>query len=196
MAILMAMGSITTRRRSYKGSGLARLPLHHSMALVVGKPGYLGHHRASLAHQPVVHGRRPYRKRLPYDCTYSRYACPFLRARNPANTPLAPWELYCDSRRPAHPLPRPNDAKSRLIRLAQTELHTHEHLYLALSPLFQRSTLCAIAGADPMSWFSTTLFVLATGTRPWAHLLERMHELHTTRCTTRAPSPHSARRAS
>ncbi|KZP27830.1 hypothetical protein FIBSPDRAFT_282493 [Athelia psychrophila] len=109
-----------------------------------------------------------------------------------------PWELYRASlpRRPATPLPRAKDAKSRLLRLAASELRTHEHMYLAftvLSPLlgalFLRYTLRAIAGADHMSWFSTTLFVLATGTRPWSHLLARTTEVHD---AIHYPGPESA----
>ncbi|KZP13970.1 hypothetical protein FIBSPDRAFT_935986 [Athelia psychrophila] len=109
-----------------------------------------------------------------------------------------PWELYRASlpRRAAAPLPRAKDAKSRLLRLAASELRTHEHMYLALtvlSPLlgalFLRYTLSALAGADHMSWFSTTLFVLATGTRPWSHLLARTTEVHD---AIHYPGPESA----
>ncbi|KAF7984585.1 hypothetical protein HWV62_13815 [Athelia sp. TMB] len=98
-----------------------------------------------------------------------------------------PWELYRASRprRPAHPLPKDASPRARLARLAATELRTHEHAYLALtvlSPLlgaaFLRYTLSAITGAngEGMGWFSTTLFVLATGTRPWGALLARLRE--------------------
>ena len=31
-------------------------------------------------------------------------------------------------------------------------------------------------GPDAVSWFSTGLFVLATGMRPWAHLVDRLNE--------------------
>lgn len=31
-------------------------------------------------------------------------------------------------------------------------------------------------GVDSLSWFSTTLFVLATGIRPWSHLVSRLQE--------------------
>lgn len=47
-----------------------------------------------------------------------------------------------------------------------------------LSPLagaaLLRSATSALLGPDAVSWFSTTLFVLATGLRPWAHLVERL----------------------
>ena len=33
-----------------------------------------------------------------------------------------------------------------------------------------------VLGPDAVSWFSTGLFVLATGVRPWAHLIERLNQ--------------------
>ena len=36
-----------------------------------------------------------------------------------------------------------------------------------------RYILATLEGIDNISWFSTTLFVLATGIRPWSHLIER-----------------------
>ena len=48
--------------------------------------------------------------------------------------------------------------------------------------MFLRFVLSSISGGDQISWFSTTLFVLATGMRPWSHLLARLrqrtHDLH------------------
>lgn len=114
-----------------------------------------------------------------------------------------PWELYRASlpRRPPPDLnSRPKDAKSRMIQLAHSELRTHQGFYLLLtvfSPLigaiFLRFVLASVSGADQISWFSTTLFVLATGMRPWSHLLSRLrqrtHDLHD---TIHYPSPDSA----
>jgi hypothetical protein len=116
---------------------------------------------------------------------------------------IVPWELYRASL-PRRPLPNlhagPRDTKSRMIQLAHSELRTHQAFYLVLtvfSPLigamFLRFVLTSISGADQISWFSTTLFVLATGMRPWSHLLgrlrERTHDLHD---TIHYPSPDSA----
>jgi hypothetical protein len=95
---------------------------------------------------------------------------------------------------------RPKDAKSRMIQLAHSELRTHQGFYLLLtvfSPLlgatFLRFVLASVSGADQISWFSTTLFVLATGMRPWSHLLTRLrqrtNDLHD---TIHYPSPQSA----
>lgn len=42
-----------------------------------------------------------------------------------------------------------------------------------------RSVLGLVNGVDSISWFSTTLFVLAAGIRPWGHLISRLRE-HTT----------------
>jgi hypothetical protein len=114
-----------------------------------------------------------------------------------------PWELYRASlpRRPPPNLQsHPKDAKSRVIQLAHSELRTHQGFYLLLtvfSPLigamFLRFVLTSVSGADQISWFSTTLFVLATGMRPWSHLLSRLRQrtqdLHD---TIHYPSPESA----
>ena len=114
-----------------------------------------------------------------------------------------PWELYRASI-PRRPLPKlkpgPNDVKSHMMQLAHSELRTHQGFYLFLtviSPLlgamFLRFVLNSVSGADQISWFSTTLFVLATGMRPWSHLLSRLrqrtHDLHD---TIHYPSPESA----
>jgi hypothetical protein len=87
-----------------------------------------------------------------------------------------------------------------MIQLAHSELRTHQGFYLLLtvfSPLlgamFLRFVLTSVSGADQISWFSTTLFVLATGMRPWSHLLTRLRQrtsdLHD---TIHYPSPQSA----
>jgi uncharacterized protein (UPF0335 family) len=39
-----------------------------------------------------------------------------------------------------------------------------------------RSILRLVSGVDSISWFSTTLFGLAAGVRPWGHLISRLRE--------------------
>lgn len=105
-----------------------------------------------------------------------------------------PWQLYHASR-PRKPSKRvsrkPDPQQVTLAHLAHTELKKQEIFYLALaviSPLLGASliryVLTALEGVDNLSWFSTTLFVLATGIRPWSHLIgrlqERTNELHDT----------------
>ncbi|KII84140.1 hypothetical protein PLICRDRAFT_57946 [Plicaturopsis crispa FD-325 SS-3] len=96
-----------------------------------------------------------------------------------------PWELYRSSRprRPHSSAPVSSEAAGRLAKLARTELRVHEFTYLMLSvasPLlgasFLRYILSTLNGSDPLSWFSTTLFVLATGMRPWTHLISRLRQ--------------------
>lgn len=65
---------------------------------------------------------------------------------------------------------------------ALAELRTLEVFYLALTVLspFLGSTLLryvakAVTGRkESLSWFSTSLFILATGIRPWTHVVERL----------------------
>jgi hypothetical protein len=51
-----------------------------------------------------------------------------------------------------------------------------------LGALFLRYVIAHVSGQDSLSWFSTALFVLATGIRPWRHMVgrltERTKELH------------------
>ncbi|KAI0668936.1 hypothetical protein C8Q78DRAFT_1043830 [Trametes maxima] len=100
-----------------------------------------------------------------------------------------PWQLYL-SARPRHATPRPisakkhdNDKVAHLTALAETELRRHEFFYLGLalsSPFigatFLRYVLSSLGDNNALSWFSTTLFVLATGMRPWTHLVNRLNE--------------------
>jgi hypothetical protein len=53
-----------------------------------------------------------------------------------------------------------------------------------------RTVLGLVNGVDSISWFSTALFVLAAGVRPWGHLISRLRE-HTTSLhdTIHYPSP-------
>ncbi|KAI0830073.1 hypothetical protein BC628DRAFT_1313566 [Trametes gibbosa] len=99
-----------------------------------------------------------------------------------------PWQLY-QSARPRkhhqrHETKKHDDEKvARLLALAEIELRRHELIYLVLalsSPFigatFLRYVLAALGDNHALSWFSTTLFVLATGIRPWAHLVNRLNE--------------------
>ncbi|KAI0270663.1 hypothetical protein BC834DRAFT_818930 [Gloeopeniophorella convolvens] len=102
-----------------------------------------------------------------------------------------PWELYHTARRRRpHPsfrnLNLPEHEESVIkgqARMAETELQRHEIAYLLISIItpfagaaLLRFILKSIGGVDSISWFSTTLFVLATGVRPWAHLVSRLRE--------------------
>ena len=103
-----------------------------------------------------------------------------------------PWELYHAARqRQPHPsfrslnLPeREEEAAIRVqTRLATAELQRHEYVYLFISIItpfigaaLLRSVLGLVNGVESISWFSTTLFVLAAGVRPWGHLISRLRE--------------------
>ncbi|KIM42083.1 hypothetical protein M413DRAFT_445243 [Hebeloma cylindrosporum] len=106
-----------------------------------------------------------------------------------------PWSLYQKSRprergyRLSPALADPTSAESRYANLAASELKKFEFFFLFLtfvSPIVGAALLRyatdAILGPAAVSWFSTGLFVLATGMRPWAHLVERLShrtaELH------------------
>ena len=73
-----------------------------------------------------------------------------------------------------------DDRKSRAI----SELRTLELFYLTLtvlSPFIGATLLKFVAVSitgDPntLSWFSTSLFILATGIRPWSHLVDRLKD--------------------
>ncbi len=123
------------------------------------------------------------------------------------NAPKVPWELYNASRRRRpHPsfrslnLQENEEAVIKIqTRQAATELQRHEFTYLFLSMVtpfvgaaLLRSVLRSINGVDSISWFSTTLFVLAAGVRPWGHLISRLRE-HTSSLhdSIHYPSPDS-----
>lgn len=107
-----------------------------------------------------------------------------------------PWQLYLGARprKTGHRIPsvsgEEDERVAHLTALAHRELSRHEVVYLALavlSPLggalFLRHVLSSLGEQNSISWFSTTLFVLATGIRPWTHFVNRLknrtHELHT-----------------
>ncbi|KZT68615.1 hypothetical protein DAEQUDRAFT_812033 [Daedalea quercina L-15889] len=91
-----------------------------------------------------------------------------------------PWKLYQASRPRKSTGPHSGEP-DRVTKVAATELRRQELFLLlvtAASPLlgatFLKRVLSALGEADSLSWFSTTLFVLATGIRPWTHLISRI----------------------
>lgn len=108
-------------------------------------------------------------------------------------TRLVPWSLYQKARprhRPFHiPAVDADTPEGRYAQIANSELQRWELFYLVLtflSPLIGASLLryatATVLGDQAVSWFSTGLFVLATGVRPWSHLIDRVskrtEELH------------------
>ncbi|CAA7263989.1 unnamed protein product [Cyclocybe aegerita] len=98
-----------------------------------------------------------------------------------------PWALYQKSRPrtrvPHIPSEDPTSPQARYSQIAASELHKFELFFLFLtflSPLLGALLLRyaseAILGPEAVSWFSTGLFVLATGVRPWAHLIDRLNQ--------------------
>ena len=99
---------------------------------------------------------------------------------------LVPWKLYDQARRRRsrhNPQLDPESAEARQAKLAASELRRFEFFFLFLtflSPflgaILLRYVTASILGPDAVSWFSTGLFVLATGVRPWTHLVERLSQ--------------------
>ncbi|KAI6110415.1 hypothetical protein EDD16DRAFT_1522200 [Pisolithus croceorrhizus] len=96
-----------------------------------------------------------------------------------------PWSLYhsCRPRRPSYPQSGDASTKDRYAKIASSELRAFEMFYLALtvlSPLLGtlllHFTFNSLSGPGSISWFSSTLFVLATGYRPWSHLVSRLRQ--------------------
>src|SRR5882762_10826311 len=91
-----------------------------------------------------------------------------------SNSSIVPWELYHSSRaRRTHPSIPPS-LDSVHAKLAMSELQRLEFIYLSMSivsPFVGAGLLSYVldtfSGAESMSWFNATLFVLATGIRPW-----------------------------
>ncbi|KAK0219068.1 hypothetical protein IW262DRAFT_1298167 [Armillaria fumosa] len=78
------------------------------------------------------------------------------------------------------PDPSPEDVHKQN---AHTELGRMEVFFLILATLssfpgasFLRYILTLIAGKDVLTWFSTGLFLLATGIRPWMHTTEDLRQ--------------------
>lgn len=92
-----------------------------------------------------------------------------------------PWELYKKSRprRRGPNVPR-DTVEDHYRNLASSELRHLEFFFLsltAISPflgaLLLRYGTTVLMGDEAVSWFSTALFVLATGMRPWSHVVNR-----------------------
>jgi hypothetical protein len=95
-----------------------------------------------------------------------------------------PWTLYlaCLPRRknPSTSSEDPDGPPTQADR-ASSELTTIQFFFLALSvlspfigALLLKFISSMLAGEEALSWFSTGMFVLATGVRPWTHLMERV----------------------
>ncbi|KAH7924991.1 hypothetical protein BV22DRAFT_465813 [Leucogyrophana mollusca] len=97
-----------------------------------------------------------------------------------------PWSLYHLSRprrRSPQAQPKEPSLEDRYHQIASSELHNLELFYLTmtvLSPvmgaLLLRTVITSVSGPTSISWFSTSLFVLATGMRPWKHAIERLRQ--------------------
>ncbi|KAI0087562.1 hypothetical protein BDY19DRAFT_1058046 [Irpex rosettiformis] len=100
-----------------------------------------------------------------------------------------PWQLYNKSRsrhlnvQKLHTgVDEVKSASHHAAELAASELRRLELFYLALSvfaPFLGAHLIRHIftsMDVDSLSWFSQTLFVLATGVRPWSHLVERLQQ--------------------
>ncbi|KAF9481092.1 hypothetical protein BDN70DRAFT_920097 [Pholiota conissans] len=97
-----------------------------------------------------------------------------------------PWTLYQNSRprrKPSHIAVDEPSPETRYAQLAASELQKFEMFFLFLtfaSPIigamFLRYATELLLGPDAVSWFSTGLFVLATGMRPWSHFVERVSQ--------------------
>ncbi|KAF9218343.1 hypothetical protein BS17DRAFT_721362 [Gyrodon lividus] len=97
-----------------------------------------------------------------------------------------PWNLYLMSRPRRSPRTvSQKDASTadQYHRAASSELRALELFYLTLSvlspflgTLLLRSVIVSVSGPSTISWFSTSLFVLATGRRPWEHAIERLRQ--------------------
>jgi hypothetical protein len=68
-------------------------------------------------------------------------------------------------------------------RLAASELRLYELFFLSLSLVspvlgatFLRYATTIFLGPESLSWFHTTTFILASGIRPWSHLVQRVSE--------------------
>ncbi|KAF9261029.1 hypothetical protein L218DRAFT_989220 [Marasmius fiardii PR-910] len=95
-----------------------------------------------------------------------------------------PWSLYHKARpreRPPHIHSTRTTAEERYRILASSELRRLELFFLTVaifSPLvgayIVRFVSSAVLGDDTFSWFSISLFVFATGVRPWTHVIRRV----------------------
>ncbi|KAF9068810.1 hypothetical protein BDP27DRAFT_1223680 [Rhodocollybia butyracea] len=95
-----------------------------------------------------------------------------------------PWTMYHNSRPRVHPhSSRVPAADNFHAKRASSELRFWEFIlfsFATFSPLLGawllRYVTFAVTGQDVLSWFSIGLFVLATGVRPWSHLVQRLNQ--------------------
>ncbi|KAL0569870.1 hypothetical protein V5O48_012089 [Marasmius crinis-equi] len=95
-----------------------------------------------------------------------------------------PWSLYHKARprdRPPHIRSSYTSAEEQFRGLASSELRRIELFLLTVtvfSPFIGAYLIqlvsTAVLGKDAFSWFSISLFVLATGVRPWSHVAQRI----------------------
>nr|AGC14661.1 hypothetical protein [Lentinula edodes]AGC14672.1 hypothetical protein [Lentinula edodes] len=95
-----------------------------------------------------------------------------------------PWTLYYNAR----PRVRPHStslpaAEDFYTRRASSELRFLEFLFFSfavvspfLGAYLLRYVTFSVTGQDIHSWFSIGLFILATGVRPWSHLIQRFNQ--------------------
>lgn len=96
--------------------------------------------------------------------------------------PPVPWALYNRARPRRRPRYLPQlPLEDHYRELAASELHFLELFFLALTVLspfigavILRAVTHAVSGEDIVSWFSTSLFILSTGIRPWRHVIDRV----------------------
>ncbi|KAK2460403.1 hypothetical protein APHAL10511_007568 [Amanita phalloides] len=95
-----------------------------------------------------------------------------------------PWTIYQNARlqRPLPSIP-PTTIEEKYQQMGASELRKIEIFFLcltALSPVlgaaFLRYASATMIGPEAVSWFNVGLFVLATGVRPWTHLVERLKQ--------------------
>ena len=107
-----------------------------------------------------------------------------------------PWELYLAWRPHGTCILSPDISpnQKRLHDIAASKLRTAEFFYLTiavLTPLLGASLLRYVGtmtGAFDIGWFSTIIFVLVTGIRPWRHLRNHLHS-----CTEELGAIHTFR---
>ncbi|KAJ3811587.1 hypothetical protein F5876DRAFT_88239 [Lentinula aff. lateritia] len=95
-----------------------------------------------------------------------------------------PWTLYYNARPRVRPHSTgPPAAEDFHIRRASSELRFLEFLFFSfavvspfLGAYLLRYVTFAVTGQDIHSWFSIGLFILATGVRPWSHLIQRFNQ--------------------
>ncbi|KAG6330735.1 hypothetical protein ID866_8355 [Astraeus odoratus] len=94
-----------------------------------------------------------------------------------------PWSLYQASRPRRRSPPTLSCSTSIEDRAASSKLRALELFYLVmtlLSPflgaLLLQTTVSSLSGPASLSWFSISLFVLATGLRPWKHVVGRLQD--------------------